>query len=43
MYVFIIKLLHRFKLEWHHGEMKQKFRMLLVPDQEANLTFTDRT
>ncbi|XP_046342658.2 probable cytochrome P450 CYP44 [Haliotis rufescens] len=42
LYVLLTKILLRFQVEWHHKEMGQTFRMLMVPDCPARFSFTDR-
>ncbi|KAL5015473.1 hypothetical protein ScPMuIL_009743 [Solemya velum] len=42
MYVVISKLLQRYRLEWHHEDLNQKFQMLMIPDKPATFTFVDR-
>ncbi|GFO41541.1 25-hydroxyvitamin D-1 alpha hydroxylase, mitochondrial [Plakobranchus ocellatus] len=40
--LMLCKILSRYRLEWHYGEVHQRFRMLLVPDQEVRVKFIRR-
>ncbi|RUS76286.1 hypothetical protein EGW08_015958 [Elysia chlorotica] len=40
--LMLAKILTRYRLEWHYGKMHQRFRMLLIPDQEVKVKFIRR-
>ncbi|XP_059167587.1 probable cytochrome P450 CYP44 isoform X2 [Physella acuta] len=40
--IMIAKILSRYRLEWHYGEVHQRYRLLLIPDQEIKIKFVPR-
>ncbi|KAK3779983.1 hypothetical protein RRG08_028410 [Elysia crispata] len=40
--LMLAKILTSYRLEWHYGKMHQRFRMLLIPDQEVKVKFIRR-
>ena len=42
MYVLLSKILKNFRVEYNHGELDQKFQILMTPDRPATFTFIER-
>ncbi|XP_073228382.1 1,25-dihydroxyvitamin D(3) 24-hydroxylase, mitochondrial-like [Porites lutea] len=42
MYVFVCKLLQRFRLAYHHEPLDLRHKLLTVPDQPVKIKFVDR-
>ncbi|KAH9507956.1 hypothetical protein Btru_052455 [Bulinus truncatus] len=40
--IMLAKILTKFKLEWHHNKLKQRFKVLQFPDQEVQIKFIPR-
>ncbi|XP_070561087.1 probable cytochrome P450 49a1 [Ptychodera flava] len=41
--IILAKLVQNFRIEWNHGEMGMKMRLVHAPDQPARFTFIDRS
>ncbi|XP_072024302.1 cytochrome P450 10-like [Amphiura filiformis] len=42
IYAMLFKLIPKYKVEWHHGDMQLLFRLTNCPDRPAQFTFVER-
>ena len=42
LYFFLLQLLQRFRLEYHHEPLDLRHKLLTVPDQPVKIKFVDR-
>ena len=42
IYILLIKILQRFRIEWHHGELGVLIKTISFPDKPMKFTFIDR-